>query len=114
MVKTSLWVLVGVMLLAAAAQANGEKGKTLYGKYCVSCHGASGKGDGPAGAALNPRPRDLTDKAYMDGVKDDYLVTIIQKGGPAVGKSALMPAWSAVLKDDDVRDVVEFVRGLAK
>ncbi|MBI3629406.1 MAG: cytochrome c [Candidatus Rokubacteria bacterium] len=114
MVKTRTWILITAVLLPTVAQANGEKGKTLYGKYCVACHGESGKGDGPAGAALKPKPRDLTDKAYMDSVKDEYLAAIIQKGGPAVGKSALMPAWGAMLKDDDVRDVVEFIKGLAK
>ena len=113
MLKTSVWVLAGVMLLPAVAQANGENGKSVYAKYCV-CHGESGKGDGPAGAALNPRPRDLTDKAYMATVKDEYLVAIIQKGGAVVGKSALMPAWGTLLKEDDVRDVVGFVKGLAK
>ncbi len=36
------------------------KGKELYTKTCSSCHGAEGKGNGPAGASLNPKPRDLT------------------------------------------------------
>ncbi len=112
--KTSIWILIAAALLPTVAQANGAKGRSLYAKYCISCHGESGKGDGPAGGALNPKPRDLTDRAYMAGVKDEYLAAIIQKGGPALGKSALMPAWGAMLKDDDVRDVVEFVRSLAK
>ena len=114
MVKAGVWALSGLLLLPAVAHANGEKGKSLYGKYCVSCHGAGGKGDGAAAAALNPKPRDLTDTAYMATMKDDYLVAVIQKGGAAVGKSALMPPWGAVLKDDDIREVVEFVKGLAK
>lgn len=113
-VKKGVWVVVGLMLLPGLAQADGEKGKGLYGQYCVSCHGESGKGDGPAGAALNPKPRDFTDKTYMAGLKDEYLADIIKKGGAALGKSALMPPWGAVLKDDDVRDVIGYVRGLAK
>ncbi|MEO6902298.1 MAG: cytochrome c [Bacteroidia bacterium] len=37
-----------------------EKGKVLFLKTCVPCHGAAGKGDGVAGISLNPRPQDLT------------------------------------------------------
>ena len=38
-----------------------DKGRELYSANCSSCHGDNGKGDGPAGAALNPPPRDYTD-----------------------------------------------------
>ena len=37
-----------------------EKGKVLFVKTCVPCHGVTGKGDGVAGISLNPRPQDLT------------------------------------------------------
>ena len=110
-----LSMLLMVLPALARAEGNGEKGKAVYNKYCATCHGNTGKGDGPAAAALNPKPpRDLTDKAYMDGLKDDYLVDIIKKGGAALGKSPLMPPWGAALKDGDVQDVIAFVRGLAK
>jgi mono/diheme cytochrome c family protein len=98
----------------ALAQGNAEKGKALFGQYCAACHGPSGKGDAPAAAALNPKPKDLTDKAYMAGLKDQYLFDLIQKGGAAVGKSPLIPPFGAQLKDGDIRDVIAFVRSLAK
>jgi mono/diheme cytochrome c family protein len=109
-------MLVAVALLPglALAQGNAEKGKGLFAQYCVACHGPSGKGDAPAAAALNPKPRDLTDKAYMAGLKDQYLFDLIQKGGAAVGKSPLIPPFGAQLKDQDIRDVIAFVRSLAK
>jgi len=56
------------------------------------CHGASGKGDGPVGAALNPKPRDLGDPVWQKSVTDEHIEKIIQGGGSAVGKSPLMPA----------------------
>lgn len=108
-------LLVGVALPSlATAQGNAEKGGALYGQNCAACHGPAGKGDGAAAAALNPKPRDLTDKAYMGGLKDEYLVDIVKRGGAAVGKSATMPPWGAAMKDDQIRDVIAFVRSLAK
>lgn len=109
-----LFLLLFVLPILALAQGSAENGKTLYAKYCVSCHGSAGKGDGPAAAALNPKPRDLTDKAYMTGLNDQYLFDITQKGGAAVGKSPLMPPWGQALKDQDIRDVVAHIKGLAK
>ncbi len=109
-------ILLAVALLPGLvlAQGNAEKGKTLFAQYCASCHGASGKGDAPAAAALNPKPKDLTDKAYVAGLKDQYLFDLIQKGGAAVGKSPLIPPFGSKLKDQDIRDVIAFIRSLAK
>jgi mono/diheme cytochrome c family protein len=111
-----LAVLIGGLALPSLvmAQGNAEKGKAPFVQNCAPCHGQGGKGDGAAAAALNPKPRDLTDKAYMGALKDEYLMDIVKKGGAAVGKSAAMPPWGAVLKDDQIRDVITFVRSLAK
>jgi mono/diheme cytochrome c family protein len=99
---------------ASFAQGNVTKGKGLFDRMCASCHGAGGKGDGVAAASLNPKPRDLTDKTYMAGLKDEQLIDAIKKGGGAVGKSPLMPPFGAALKDQDVQDVVAFIRSLVK
>jgi len=50
----------------------------------------------------------------MAGLKDDYLFNLIQKGGAAVGKSPLIPPFGSQLKDGDIRDVIAFLRSLAK
>jgi mono/diheme cytochrome c family protein len=92
--------------------ANAEEGKKLYGQFCASCHGQSGKGDGPAAAALNPKPRDHTDKAYMSKLTDDDMLKVIKNGGASVGKSPLMPPWGASLKDDQIKDIIAHVRTL--
>ena len=41
----------------------------MYQAYCAACHGADGKGDGPASAALKSRPSDLTNLAKRNGGK---------------------------------------------
>jgi mono/diheme cytochrome c family protein len=109
-------ILVAVLLLPAPVlgQGNSAKGKDLYTKHCAGCHGRAGKGDGPAAAVLTPKPLDLTNKAYMVGLKDQYLFDLIQKGGAAIGKSPLMLPFGSKLKTGDVWDVIAYVRSLAK
>lgn len=89
-----------------------DQGKKLYGQFCASCHGQSGKGDGPAAAALNPKPRDHTDKEYMSKLSDEDMLKVIKNGGASVGKSPLMPPWGASLKDDQIKDIVAYIRTL--
>lgn len=115
-VASSITILLITVLFPclALAQGNADKGKALFARQCASCHGSGGKGDGAAAAALNPKPTNLTDKTYMAGLKDEQLIEVIKKGGGAVGKSPLMPPFGAALKDQDVRDVVAFLRSLAK
>jgi mono/diheme cytochrome c family protein len=110
----ALTLAVGTLLMGLASGADVAKGKAAYDQYCASCHGAAGKGDGPAAAAMNPKPRDLSDKAYARRLKDDYLFQVTKDGGPAVKKSPLMPGWGKTLKDDQIKDVVAYLRSLAK
>ena len=102
--------VLGTALLAYSADV--EEGKKLYGQICATCHGQSGKGDGPGAAALNPKPRDHTDKEYMSKLSDDDLFKVIKNGGASVGKSPLMPPWGSTLKDDQIKDVIAYVRTL--
>ncbi|MBI4537360.1 MAG: cytochrome c [candidate division NC10 bacterium] len=110
----TLCVVVAVFQLMGVAWAAGDvaKGKAKYQELCAACHGASGKGDGPAAAALNPKPRNHTDAAYMNKLKDQQLFDFIKKGGQAMGKSPLMPAWSGQLTDAQIQDLVVYIRTL--
>lgn len=105
---------VALLLVTLALGQDAGKGKTLFAQYCGTCHGATGKGDGPGAAALNPKPKDLTNPGYVKGLKDEYLEDLIAKGGPAVGKSPLMPPLGGALKGDDVKNVIAYIRSLAK
>ena len=96
-------------------KGDAAKGEAHYKAYCVTCHGPAGDGDGPAAVALNPKPRKFSDKTIMSAIPDKQMFDVIKSGGPAAGKAATMPAWGAVLKDDQgVHDVAAYVRSLAK
>jgi mono/diheme cytochrome c family protein len=107
----ALCTLVLALTLQAQA-ADPEEGKKVYMQFCSSCHGQSGKGDGPAAAALNPKPRDHTDREYMSKLSDEQLFKVIKEGGASIGKSPLMPPWGPSLKDDQIKDVIAYVRTL--
>lgn len=103
-------VLLGTAFIAHAADP--AEGKKVYVQYCATCHGESGKGDGPASAALNPKPRNHTDKEYMSKLSDEDMMKVIKEGGASVGKSPIMPPWGPTLKDDQVKDVIAYIRTL--
>jgi mono/diheme cytochrome c family protein len=90
-----------------------KAGKQRYDLLCSSCHGATGKGDGPAAAALSPKPRNHADGQYMNALTDKYLFDIIKGGGAGLGKSPLMPPWASQLNDQDIWNVVAYIRTLA-
>lgn len=90
------------------------KGKASYEKLCGSCHGTSGKGDGPASSKLKVKPRDHTDKNAMSHYTDEALFKVIKAGGASVGKSPLMPPFGNALKDDQINDLAAYVRSLSK
>lgn len=76
----TLVALLGGLVFAACQQAplpTAREGRELYATNgCASCHGASGHGDGPVGATLDPRPRDFRDPAAF---KSGYDVNAIAK-----------------------------------
>lgn len=89
-------------------------GKAKFDQICAACHGATGKGDGAAAAALNPKPRNFQEVAYMSKRSDDQLRKVIQEGGAANGMSAVMPSWKAVLNEQDITNLVGYIRQLGK
>ena len=102
----------------ASAAGDAAKGKAVYDTNCLSCHGATGKGDGPVGAVLNPPPRDLSKGEFKfdtDGEggagTDTDIEMVIRKGAAAYGGSPMMAPWPA-LSDDDVANLVAFIRSL--
>lgn len=87
-----------------ADKASIARGKKIYAANCASCHGASGKGDGPAGKTLKPKPSDLAAMAPQHPAGD--LAWKIENGRGA------MPAWQGTLKENQIWDVVNFLQAL--
>ena len=81
-------------------------GAETFKNNCATCHGEQGHGDGPAGAALNPAPRNLSTLAAIVG--DDYLFWRVSTG--KAGTS--MIGWKGVLTDEQIWQVVSFIRTL--
>ena len=75
---------------------NPVSGQEMFKEYCAVCHGADGKGDGPAATALKVPPPDLTSLAQRHDGKfpDDYVANVLRNGVkvPAHGSSE-MPVW---------------------
>lgn len=90
-------------------QASMDRGKVIYKEYCSQCHGAEGKGDGPAASGLNPKPAIHANIAF-DQLPMDYLYNVINHGGRSVGKSPSMPYWSLTIGHQGVADVIAFLR----
>jgi mono/diheme cytochrome c family protein len=119
--STRLAVIAAAALLAPiAAHAAGDaaKGKTTFIANCASCHGETGKGDGPVGKALNPPPRNFTEHKFkFDTDKDGKtgtdadLKNVITKGGAAFGGSPLMAPWPT-LSEGDIANIIAYIRSL--
>ncbi len=94
------------------AGADPTQGKNYYYSYCIACHGWLMHGDGPSASELNPRPRTLTNEGYMQQKTNLELFTVIKGGGEAVSLSSSMPNWGNVLQDQDIWNIVAFIRAM--
>lgn len=87
------------------------KGQNTYKLNCVPCHGPLGKGDGPAAAGLNPKPRDHSNKDYMSRLTDEMIAETVKMGGVIRGYPN-MPS-SPHIKGEEMLALVAFVRRLS-
>ncbi len=89
-----------------------EAGKSIYVTNCMVCHGDKGNGKGLAAKALNPKPRN-----FKKGLKEFKFGTTLEEVAKTIGKGSegtAMPPWEGTLKPDQLRDVAQYVRLLAK
>lgn len=91
-----------------------EKTAVLFQELCAVCHGVGGKGDGPSARGLEPKPADFTNCQAMAKESDEVLSKIIKGGGQSIGRSTVMPAWGDALSEQQIRELVKFIRGLCK
>jgi mono/diheme cytochrome c family protein len=111
-VKGAAILAAGMWLVSAGARvAQAQDAKALFEKNCNTCHGPSGKGDGPAGKMLKPPPADLG--TALKGKADADIMKVIKEGGKAVGKSSAMPAFGSKMKDDEIQSLITYVKGFS-
>ena len=87
-----------------------EDGKVVYLTNCASCHGESAKGDGPAAISLDPKPQNLADT--VGNISDGYLFWRISEGGMMAPFHSVMPAWKTILSEDQIWQVITYLRSL--
>lgn len=110
MLLSIVFVIIGAYSTQTKAQgADVKGGQAKFQQLCAVCHGAKGKGDGPAGAGLNPKPKDLSKTTKTDA----DLKTVITKGGAAAGLSPTMPPWGAMLSERDIANIIAYIRTLS-
>jgi mono/diheme cytochrome c family protein len=81
-------------------------GQELYQVNCITCHGPSGKGDGPAAAGLNPRPADFSQHMPPGKHTDGQIYLWIKDGYP----NSAMPAFGQRFSEEQLWQLVTFLR----
>lgn len=97
---TFLLALASVLLVAASLSA--ADGADIYKSKCSMCHGADGKGF----AAIHTP--DFTDPKVQASISDKQMEEIINNGK----KGTAMPAFKGKLKEDEIKDVIKYIRSL--
>jgi mono/diheme cytochrome c family protein len=94
-------------------EATVAKGKALFeGKgTCFNCHGKTGEGNGPAGAILNPSPRNFTNCKFHKKRKDGELFWVIKNGSPGTGMVSLTPG---TITEEEAWTIIRYERTFCK
>ena len=87
------------------------QGRQVFARYCATCHGEEGKGDGQNASNLNPPPPDLT--ASRNLADAAYVQRVIAEGSAAAGRSPLSPPWGRTLSPQQIEYVALYCRTLA-
>ena len=110
----SVALVLGGIGIGTAGSSDAElKGSGKYTTLCVPCHGPAGDGNGPAAAALNPKPRNFTIGTYMNARTDAQLINVIKNGSAAEKFSPQMIGYGSMLNDQEIKDIVAHIRSLA-
>lgn len=100
-VVTGMFIVLVLLSFRNAYADEYDKGKSLFENKCQICHGANGKGDGPAAGALNPRPSNFTDPKFWQGDAVKKIEDTLRKGKGA------MPAFN--FSQDEVKSIVDYL-----
>ena len=108
------WTAIGTndLVRASAETDDLERAEAIYALYCAQCHGIDGTGDGLNAPYMDTRPRDHTSRSEMGGRSDDELFRTIADGGQAMNLSVMMPPWGDNLAEDEIDELVSYLRVL--
>jgi len=105
------WVILFAALLIpaqASRAADVGKGKALFGQRCAFCHGEDGKGDGPAGAALQPPPTNFRAANFWKTATSQSIKSTITNGKP---NTAMVP-FKGSFNEEQLDDLEAFLETL--
>lgn len=91
----------------AKGDASNKAGKVLYDKNCASCHGKTGLGDGVKARALKDHPGDFSGAVYQNQTDGEHFYKTKTGRGE-------MPKYEGKLSDDDIWNVVNYMRTFKK
>ena len=89
------------------AKGDAERGKRLYEKHCLACHGITGEGTGAVGEVIEEQPTSFLSPKSQSKT-DQEIFEIIQ-----YGRTIEMHPWEGVLTDQEIWDVIRYIRVLA-
>ncbi len=92
-----------------ATEESVSAGRQIYGRFCRSCHGVRADGRGMA-APPGSRPANLVDDAWDHGSSNAEIFKLIKEGVPPKYD---MDAWDGRVSDDDIWNVINYLRDLA-
>jgi mono/diheme cytochrome c family protein len=86
----------------------------LYSKYCASCHGESGKGNGPKAASFRLHLHSFADCERMEMRSDAVLYLIIKDGSAGIELPPGMPAFDGQLTESQIVSLIGYIRGFCR
>lgn len=93
----------------AMSEDSVRAGRRVFGRFCRSCHGMRADGQGMT-APSGSRPANLVDEQWDHGSTDGEIFTVIREG---VAPAYDMDAWEGRITDDDIWNIINFLRDLA-
>ncbi|MFN2288640.1 MAG: PQQ-dependent sugar dehydrogenase [Chromatocurvus sp.] len=84
----------------------------LFRSNCGRCHGVLANGEGPDSGMLGVPMPDMSSAAFYRSRTDEDIYKVIAEGGAAHGMSALMPPWAEVLSEQEINDLVRYLKSL--
>jgi len=107
-----IMAILSLLLLPGVSQA--ESGPDNYRTYCMQCHGMHANGLGVNTRDMTVGPLEHSSATMMAKRSDSLLFKAIKEGGLSVNRSALMPPWGDTFTDDEINDLVKYLRKLCK